>query len=510
MGRFQLWILLLSILLIALCAIVYELVLATLSSYLLGDSVHQFSITIGLFLSAMGLGSYLSRFVKKDLLDRFIEIEIAIGVVGGVSSVLLFAAFALVQTYVPVMLVSVALIGCLVGLELPILTRIIKARASLRIALSQALAWDYLGSLAGCLLFPMLLLPHLGLNMTAAVVGMCNVTVAGINLLIFRRTVVRWRRLVILTLSGITGLLIVSVLSGGITKLMEQRLYQDEVLLVRQSPYQRLVLTRWQDDMRLYINGNIQFSSVDEYRYHESMVHPAMAASPHRERVLVLGGGDGLALREVFKYQEVKAVTLVDLDPVMTDLGSQFLPLTRLNRGSMADGRVKVVNMDAFRFLEETGEIFDVILADLPDPNNESLAKLYSVEFYRLVRRHLGATGIFVTQASSPFFSRQAFWCIVRSIAEVFCPDASGCSHRVEPYHVFIPSFGDWGFVMAAMHRLPEPLPPPVVPVRFLDAPTLISLFSFPPDSRQKGERASHLVDPAVMYYYLEDWNEWN
>jgi spermidine synthase len=493
--------LLASIFLVAACGLTYELLIATVSSYLLGSSVTQFSLSVGLFVGSMGLGSWLSQRVTKHLLGTFIALELVLGLVGGVSASVLMWAYAAGPLYWAVLLGFLAVIGALVGIELPILVRLLDRYGQLRTIVAQALSFDYLGSLAGSLLFPLVLLPALGLMRTAFLVGVVNVGVALYTLRAFQHRV---RAPLAFWACGAAALLLAAgfVNSLRINSFLERRLYDDEVIYTRQSPYQRIVFTRWRDDLRLFLDGNLQFSTTDEHRYHETLVHPAMSLAANREEILILGGGDGLVAREALRWPEVRSVTLVDLDPAMTQLGRQFPALKAQNRGSLFDPRVRVVNTDAHAFLERTSDRYGVIIADLPDPNGDALAKLYSVEFFRLARRHLARGGVFVTQASSPFFSREAFWCVARTIR------AAGL--RTLPTHAYVPSFGDWGFILAAEQRpdlgrvkLPAGL-------RYLTPEVVRTLPVFDGDSKEVPVETSTVDHPRILRYYLDGARRWD
>jgi spermidine synthase len=499
--RTEALVLLASIFVVAACGLTYELLIATVSSYLLGSSVTQFSLSIGLFVGAMGLGSWLSQRVTRHLLGTFVALEVVLGAVGGVSATALFWAYGSGTYYWGVLIGFLVVIGALVGVELPLLVRILNRYGQLRTIVAQALSFDYIGSLAGSLAFPLLLLPTLGLTRTAFLMGIVNVAVALYAMYVFRH---RFRP----ALPALVALGVAAVLTLGFTgatqlsSLLERRLYDDEIVLTQQSAYQRIVFTRWREDLRLFLDGNLQFSSVDEHRYHETLVHPAMGLAASARNVLVLGGGDGLGVREVLRHFQVETVTLVDLDPEITRLAVTFPGLRELNGAALEDARVRVVNRDAHAFLEETADRFDVIIADLPDPSGDALAKLYSVEFYRLVRRHLSPGGVFVTQASSPFFSREAFWCIVRSMEEG--------GFTLTPIHAYVPSFGDWGFILAAERELdptgvslPEGL-------RFLTPDLLPVLTVFDRDTERVEVEPSRVDHPRILRYYRDGSRQWD
>lgn len=497
-----------SVLAIAVCGLVYELCAGALATYLLGNSVTQFSLVIGTYLSAMGVGSYLSRYVERDLLARFVEIELIVALVGGTSAPLLFALFAYSPAFRVLLYGLVGVVGVGVGVELPLLIRILEREASLKDLVARVMFLDYVGALIASVAFPAILVPHLGLLRTTLVFGLVNALVALATTTLFDVDRVATR-----TRLRAMGLASVGFLAGAIAfasaweRRIEQDLFADPVVLRETSPYQHLTVTSREGDTRLFIDGQLQFSTVDEHRYHESLVHPVMASAAHRERVLVLGGGDGLAVREVLRWPEVQRVVLVDLDPVMTRLFRERDELRALNHDSLDDPRVTVVNADAFLWLQQGGDggtPFDVVIADFPDPNDYGLGKLYTTQFYRLVRRALAPGGALVVQATSPMWSPAAFWCIARSIqAEGF---------TVRPYHAYVPAFGEWGFVLAADGHRPEPSARLPDGLRFLDADddaVLDGLFVFPKDMAPAPETAPNRLDNQVLVrLYEQDWRK--
>ena len=439
-------VLLASISIVALCGIVYELIIGTVSSYLLGNSVYQFSITIGFFMFAMGIGSYLSKFVGGNLVARFIHVEIALALIGGICSLALFFAFPYAPfLYQIVMFFFIFSIGALVGLEIPILTRILAQGSGTRRSIANVMSLDYVGALIGSVAFPLMLLPNLGLVRSSFAIGLINIFVALLNVIYLRRYLPNAGRL----LAGVIGVLVLLVvllfLGTRLTSMAQHNLYFDQVIWKKQTRYQSLVVTNdWQrGDLRLFIDGHIQFSQSDEHRYHEALVHPAMSYPGKKERILVLGGGDGLAIREILKHASVKRIDLVDIDPAMTELGRKFAPLVKLNAGAMLDDRVKVYNTDAFVYINKPGPLYDRVILDFPDPHNEAIAKLYSQEFYTMLKRRMSPDGVVVTQSSSPFFSRRTYWAIERTLAAVFPETLS--------FHLPIPAFGVWGFHIATM-----------------------------------------------------------
>ena len=497
--------LLFSVMVISVCAITYELIIGTLSSYLLGDTVAQFSFTIGFFLAAMGIGSWASRFVTTQEVRAFVIVELATGFFGGICAFFLYSVFALdSRLYYPAMLAITLALGVCIGLEIPLLTRIVANRTDLGQALADILSIDYLGALIASIAFPILLLPTLGVTQTSFLMGGLNIAAAALALNLFAyRLSRRW----VMTLWGAVGALGLLMVVGGVggvrvVDLLEQRLYDAAVIYRVQSPYQRIIITRGRgDDYRLYIDGNIQFSSRDEYRYHEMLVHPLMAAARHREQVLILGGGDGLAARELLKYDDIQHITIVDLDPAITDLARENPILRRINADALYDPRVQVVNADAYKFIEDSDVLYSAVIIDLPDPNNESLSKLYSLPFYRLLRSRLAADGVFITQATSPYFSREAFWTIVTTI------EASG--FEAVPLRADVPSFGEWGFVMAAPVRTPALRLDPTIERRWLTDDVLQYATLFDPDTARVPAEVNTLDNPVLNRVYINGWREW-
>ena len=486
-----------SVIIVATAGLVYELLAAAAASYLLGDSITQFSTVIGAYLFAMGIGSFLSRYVRRGVAARFVEVELAVGLVGGWATVLLFLAFGHTAHFRVVLYALVGVVGVLVGLEIPLLLRLLRDRLAFSELVAQVLSLDYAGALVASLLFPLLLVPRLGLIRTSLLMGLANAAVGLWSTWIFRDELARPALLRALGLGAVLALGAGTVAAEHITAWSEERLYADEIILTRSSPYQRIVLTRWADDLRLFLNGHLQFSSRDEYRYHEALVHPVLAAHPAPRRVLILGGGDGLAAREVLRYPAVTSVTLVDLDGEMTRLFAANVLLRDLNGGALADPRVRVVNADAFIWLQGTREIFDVAIVDFPDPHNFSLGKLYSRTFYRLLRTRLAPDGLAAVQATSPMFARRSFWCIAETVR------SAGLAAR--PYHVYVPSFGEWGFVLAAAA---EWTPPRAYPpgLRFLTVEGTAALFTFPPDMAAVPVEVNRLDNQILVHYYGAEW----
>ncbi|HEX6182714.1 MAG TPA: polyamine aminopropyltransferase [Pyrinomonadaceae bacterium] len=500
-------ILFLNVLVIATCGLVYELLAGTLASYVLGDSVTQFSLIIGIYLFAMGAGSWLSRFIEGELARRFVDVEMAVAVLGGASAPLLFLTFAHLSYFQVVLYGLVFLIGALVGLEIPLLMRILKDHLDFKELVARVLAFDYAGALIASLLFPIFLVPRLGLVRTSLLFGFFNAAVGLwatwlMRPLMGRGSVTRLRAqgCVVMAL-----LAVAFVKADALTSLAEDAMFADDIVYSKTTHYQRIVVTRNRAGFQLFLNGNLQFSSADEYRYHEALVHPAMtlAADGGRapRRVLILGGGDGLGLREVLKYPSVEEVTVVDLDPDMTELSRRFPPLARLNRDAFADPRVRVVNEDAMLWLETEGPPFDAALIDFPDPNTFALGKLYTTRFYQMLKRRLAPDAAVAVQSTSPLFARSSYWCIVRTL------EAAGFS--VRPYYTAVPSFGVWGFALARRAPFEVPQRAPGVELKFLDDRSLPAMFMLSADLGPVPVEVNRLDNQSLVRYYEAEWRRY-
>ena len=498
--------LLASVFVVAACGLLYELAAGALASWLLGDSVLQFSTVIGTYMFAMGIGSWLSRHLDRELVAWFLRIELMVGLVGGLMPALLFVSHSLLPTGAPgafrvLLYALVLLIGVLVGLEIPLVMRILKRQFSQRYALkdlvSQVLTFDYLGALAVSLAFPLLLVPHLGLVRTGLFFGLLNAAVAVWALWLFRHELPGLRTHV-LACGGVVAVLVAALLGADrLTTWAEDRFYGDSVVVRESSAYQRIVVTAGPAGVRLFLNGNLQFHSRDEYRYHESLVHPAMAAHGAPRRVLVLGGGDGMAVREILRHPSVEQVTLVELDPHMVRLFRELPLLTRLNANALQSPKLRVINEDAFTWLESHAETFDVIVVDFPDPTNFAIGKLYTTTFYQRLDQHLSAGGYAVVQTTSPLIARRSFWTVVATIEAV--------GLNTVPYHAHVPSFGEWGFVLASHRPWREPTQLPGG-LRFLSLEGLAALRHFAPDMARVAAEPNRLSNQVLVQTFEEEW----
>ncbi len=492
--------LMLTTLLISGCSMVYELIISAVSSYLTGNSTLQYSVTIGLYMFALGVGSFLSKFIKRNLWGWFAKVEISIGIIGGSCSLVLFLSNLYLTSYEIVMYMEILAIGTLAGLEIPLLTRIIEEdRKELRLTLSSIFSFDYIGGLIGSVAFPMLLLPSFGYFATCFLSGSLNLTAATLIMLKYRRKLNHPRIYGAAVFIFLCAMIAGMVFSENISNVIENGLYRDRVILSEQTEYQKIVITKHKDDLRLYIDGNCQFSTVDEYRYHEALVHVPLTYAEKHDKVLILGGGDGLAARELLKYPETR-ITLVDLDKAMTDLCSNEPQITAVNCDSLKSSRVRIINMDAYEYLENNQELYDVIIVDLPDPNNESLNKLYTNVFYRMCASHLSSGGVMNVQSTSPYYAKSAYWCIGKTM------ESEGL--RVKSFHLQVPAFGDWGFHMASKKELEKRYKLPD-DTKFLTEENLPTLFVFGKDEIQEDIEINRLTKPVLIQYYNDAAREW-
>lgn len=492
--------LLLTIFLVSTCGLIYELVAGTLASYLLGDSVTQFSTIIGTYLFAMGIGSYLSKFVRNNLEATFITIELLTGVIGGLSASLLFICFGYGAYFRVALYFLVGLTGIFVGMEIPLIMRILKKHTTFRNLVSDVFTFDYIGSLLASIAFPIILVPYLNLTRTSLLFGLLNV---GLALYLTYYFKAKLKRPTLLFIQGIGCALLLTVVftaSDQIQRMSEEEYHGDGILFATQSKYQRIVITRDRNAYSLFLNNHLQFNSRDEYRYHEALIHPVFSKAKSIERVLIMGGGDGFAVREMLKYPQVKEIVMVDLDEKMTTIFSSNPVLTKLNQNSLNDRKLKILHQDAFVFLSQyKGPKFDVVVIDFPDPSNYSIGKLYTQTFYRRIQHIMKPETIGVVQSTSPLYAKASFWCINKTITST--------GMATQPYHSYVPSFGEWGFILFSFqndfthHRqLPNGL-------RYYSANEWKAMRSFPTDMQVEKSEVNRLNNQVLIPLFEKEWD---
>ncbi len=492
--------LLIAVCVIATCGLIYELVAGTLASYLLGDTITQFSTIIGTYLFAMGVGSFLSKYINFFLIDKFIIIEYLVGVIGGFSAMLLFYLFNEAQAFGFLLYSIVFITGTLVGLEIPLLIHILNNKIEFKNLVARVFTFDYMGALIASLVFPMLFIPKLGLIKTALFFGILNVSTGIIISFLLAEQLNKPKLLKFTGFLSLAVLVLGFVWSDKILSATESKSFPGRIIYTTASPYQRLIITRQKNDFRLFINNNLQFSSADEYRYHEALIHPAMQRAKNIKKVLVLGGGDGLAVREILKYHEVEQIDLVDLDPAMTNLFKQHPIMVKLNDSSLLNKKVKITNADAFGWVKNCTEKYDVAIIDFPDPSNYSLGKLYSNTFYRYLNNIIDTNGVAVIQSTSPFVAKQSFWCINNTL------NSEGLN--TVPYYNNVPSFGMWGYIMATkqavlntQRSLPDNL-------RFLTDSSMRTMQYFAKDMLPEGNiEINKLNNQSLVTYFEKEWS---
>lgn len=491
----------LAVFIAGLCSIVYELLISATASYFIGDSITQFSILIGIYLFSMGIGAYLSKYFKNKPIHYFIYTELLLGIIGGLSIPILYFIFVTFPISVlqwscyTVML----MIGLLTGMEVPLLTFAFDSN-NYKNFLSNILSLDYIGGLIATLLFPFVLLPFLGLFESSLIFGIINIAL-GIWVCFCIS-----KKLNFISLAGLISILFLAILlsfSNHLLKNWEEKIYKNPIILNKQSPYQKIVLTENNEkDVKLFLNRQLQFSSKDEYRYHEMLVHIPLLWVPKAEKVLVLGGGENLATRELLKYPNIKQIDVVDIDNAMFDVSKKNAEIVNINNKAAFNPKVHLIAEDAFLYLKNTKESYDLIIADLPDPSNDILARLYSKQFYLLVKKNLKKEGVFVTQSCDVYFTNKTFNCIVNTLGNVF--------QSTKPYQTFVPSFGNWGFTLAADYPLemPEKIELPEN-LSYLDTNLAQSSFHFPKDIPLRDTKINTLDNPLIINYFLEEWKQW-
>jgi spermidine synthase len=482
---------------------IYELALLTLATSLHGGGIVATSLIVAGYVAALGAGALLVKPLLTHEAITFIAVETLLAIVGGFSAAALYVTFSFVGDSLWVLVVGTALIGCLVGAEVPLLMTLLQrgrlaGAADTGRVLANLNAADYLGALLGGLSWPFILLPHLGMIRGAAVTGIINLAAAAVVAIFLLRHMVSPRMLATaLCVLAAALALITTVLvnADDIEITSRQRLYADPIIAYERSPYQEIVVTRRGDDTRLYLDGGLQFSTHDEYRYTESLVYPALGEGARS--VLVLGGGDGLADRDLLSQPGVNRIVQVELDPAVIRLARTTLRAA--NGGALDNPRVNLVMADAMLWLRDAHPDvtppsgFDAVIVDMPDPDTPVLGRLYSTEFYALITRALAPRGLLVVQTGSPYSTPTVFWRAVNTI--------ESAGYAVTPYHVYVPTFGDWGFVLA---RRGEVSPTPKVPLnapplRFLNQQVLDSATVFSADVGPRKLEPSTLEHPRIV-----------
>ncbi|MFT6732757.1 MAG: spermidine synthase [Polaribacter sp.] len=534
--------------------LVNEYVLATLTTYILGNSIEQFSIVIASMMLMMGVSGFVQSAMSDDnLIGKFVTLEATMAIICAFAPLAIYWTYAnLTDHFLYVHYFFVLFVGFLIGFEIPLVMRIIEqSKVSLKTNLSLVYAMDYVGAFVGAILWVKFLLKNYPITEISFIVAGFNLLIAFITVIYLLRTKLIkniWSSLILM----ITAALLLSIgywKNQELSHLLEQKFYDDPIVYSHTTKYQHLVITENKQlkDIRLYINGNTQFSSLDEERYHDLLVHPVMSLAKPKT-VLILGGGDGLALREVLKYKELDSITLVDLDPKMIELATNNQYLSTLNKNAFNDSRLKVLtaegikdmgvrslqlatddtvnvtsdsighnkfervaslnvyNLDADIFLKNIeNKKWDAIIIDFPDPSSIEINKLYTKQFYYQVKSRLTDEGFVAVQSTSPYHAKEVFLAIGLTLESV--------GFNRLPYRQNVPSFGDWGFHLAWKNSSTKQkvkariknINSFEVTTSFITPDVLVASLAFGKNELEsKSNCINRLMSPCLMNQYLD------
>ena len=394
-------------------------------------------------------------------------------------------------------------IGVFIGLEIPLVTRINEKYEPLRVNIASVMEKDYYGSLVGGVFFAFIGLPYLGISYTPFVLVVTNFIVAIWLFYKMNQSIDLYKKW-LLQLLGVlvsTILILGFIFTDEIILFGEQRKYKDRIVFETQSKYQKITITQWKDDYWLYINGNEQLSTFDEFLYHEPLVHPVMKLVKEHKNILILGGGDGFAVKELLKYKDVEKIIMVDLDPAMTDLGLNNRIIKKFNKGSMHSDKLEIRNEDGFNYLEDSDKFFDVIIVDLPDPKSIEINKLYTKEFYQLARIRLRPNGMIITQAGSPYYSTEAFKCIENTM--------KSANFNTLPLHNQVLTLGEWGWIMGSKKMPSKKIKENLqkihfdnIETRWINNEAMLQITSFGKDVFSSKDLQINTINNPVLYQY--------
>ncbi len=488
------------------CSLIYAVIIATTVSYFEGDPTTVYPVFLALFMATVGLGARTSTAVKGRYLEWFVTADLALAAVGGLSVPMLYLVFAETDFFMAAAVMMTLLIGGTVGFKLPILISLLDAYGERTQTIARAVTFDRLGVVVAFLAFATVLLPYYGILASSVLIGLGNLSIAAAVSWRFRSKLGAAR--VPFSLAGsLTGALLLAIFigSGTILDIWKQSTFEGRVLLTEQTERGFIVMNSFRGDVRLYVNDELQFSSVDAHRYNEAIVHvPPLLTSRRIENVLVLGDDDGMVVQELLRRDGVTSVTQVSPNDTVSRLAKTHPRLLEINGQSLLDPRVQTVSTEIFDILESRSRLYDMVIADLPNPGTLQAARLYTRDFYELVRLNLAPGGVFVTQATSPYFAERAFRAIGKTMDTVF-PDTAA-------YHLWVPSLGDWGFVVGGTKPLATDVPAEgrLPDTRFLTTRMVPGLFVFPPGPpAPEPVEIATLDRPIVLDYYLDGWRSW-
>lgn len=459
----------------------------------------------------MGVGSQLSARVKRTTLQVFLVVELCLSLLISLSPLLIYSLAGQLP-YIHILIYGFALlIGAAIGFEIPLVARLNDQFDSLDKNVSSILSYDYVGSLVGGLAFAFIGLPILGLKNSAFLFGALNLAGALLVYWVFGNKL-ELRKKVFVGFIGFTIVLLIATfsISDQLVLYGEQSRFKDKIVHRVESKYQKLVVTKWKNHHWLYINGNLQTTTLDEHLYHEPMIHPVMSLVHQPKHILIIGGGDGFNVKELLKYPKVEQITVVDLDPEMTKLGKEYPPFVLANNNSLNHEKVTVLNQDGFVYLQNTDQFFDLIVIDLPDAKGVDLSKLYSKEFYQLASLHLRLNGYLITQSGNPYLATKAFYCIQKTM------QAAGLNTLTLHNHVL--SMGEWSWVIGARQLNANQMQKALLNARFTnietkwlnqDAMRLMLSFGKPMYDTSNVE-VNTINNPVLYNYQLEgNWGDY-
>lgn len=545
--------LILTMAVLAGCGLVYEYLLSHYAGRVLGVMESTIYTMIGLMIVSMGLGAFAARKIKCAF-NGFVWLEITIALLGS-SAILVIGGLIAVTQLLPQIVADTfalpsdalprggvfntlsylafktpyifgLLLGFFIGMEIPLIARIREQLHQKHLAnnLGTIYGADYVGAGIGAAIWVLFLL--------SIDISKASALTAGLNLLAGAVFITRyWRELkwlkTLIALHVVLALLIVVTyfFAGNWINQMSNLLYLDKVVYSDKTRYQQITFTERnmgldnQPVISFYLNGRLQFSSIDEHIYHSYLTYPPLIGSARQDSVLIIGGGDGLALRDVLQWQP-KNVTLIDLDGQLLDIfttpeekldSALARKVRQLNKSSLSDERVNVVKADAFIAINDLikkGEVFDAIIVDLPDPSHPDLNKLYSVNFYARLNQLLSGDGLMNIQSTSPYHAKQSFISIKKTV------EAAGFNH-VEQFHDNVPSFGEWGWTIASKQgkspskRLSTVIQLPVSH-HWLTPELITGAFIFPKDFYQdeKNIGVNYLGSHTLYQYHQSAWQD--
>lgn len=554
--RSRLWddvLLILTMAVLAGCGLIYEYLLSHYAGRVLGIMESTIYAMIGLMIVAMGLGAFAARKIQCAF-NGFVWLELAIAFLGSSSILIIGGLIALTQTFPEILgqmfnlppdayprgglfkqLSFIAfnspyffglILGFFIGMEIPLIARIREEihQKHLKNNLGTIYGADYIGAGMGAAIWVVFLL-SIDISKASALTAALNL-LAGCVFIIYYWQKLNWRKTLI-SAHIILLIFIVAIYQFGNSWLsqMSNLLYLDKVVYSDKTRYQQMTFTERNmgamqgEIINFYLNGRLQFSSSDEFIYHSYLVSPVLAGSARQDNILIIGGGDGLALRDVLQWQP-KKVTLVDLDGELLEIFKQpeeKLPqqlannISELNMASLQDERVEIISADAFISIDkllQSNNSFDAIIVDLPDPSHPDLNKLYSVNFYARLKQLLAGDGLIGIQSASPYHAKNAFIAIGKTV------QAAGFS-SVQQYHDNVPSFGEWGWTIASkmgaapLTRLKQ-LPELPVAHHWLTLPMVINAFDFSRDFYKDKATVpvNYLGSHAIYQLHQKAWQD--